>query len=56
MLYSSQNKVYPDLNYFFAPFCIPEKIKNDKNKNCNAERSLQIDNLFFQNNKFQILF
>ena len=53
MLYSSPNKVYPDLNYFFAPFCIPEKIKNDKNKNCNAERSLPIDNLFFQNNRFQ---
>ncbi len=50
MLYSSPNKVFPDLNYFFAPFCIPEKIKNEKNKNCNAERSLQIDNLFFQNN------
>jgi len=38
MLYSSPHNVFSDLNYFFAPFCIPKLIESDKNKNCNAER------------------
>ena len=40
MLYSSPHNVFSDLNYFFAPFCIPKVIESDKNKNCNAERRL----------------
>ena len=42
MLYSSPHNVFPDLNYFFAPFCIPQIIGRKNNKNCNAERGENI--------------
>ena len=46
MLYSSPHNVYPDLNYFFAPFCIPEIIQRQKNQNCNAERNPNLNITF----------
>ena len=56
MLYSSPHNVFSDLNYFFAPFCIPKLIESDKNKNCNAGRrensNINYDNISQQNNIF----
>ena len=43
MLYSSPHNVYPDLNYFFAPFCIPKIIQSQNNQNCNAERNQNLN-------------
>ena len=54
MLYSSPHNVFPDLNYFFAPFCIPQLIGTKHNQNCNAERG-SIHNILSEENKQQSL-
>ena len=56
MLYSSPHNVYPDLNYFFAPFCIPKIIEGQNNPNCNAERNQNLNitlPIFTENNTIQ---